>query len=178
MGIGNTTAAAAICHALYGETADVWTGPGTGVEGDALANKIRVVSDSVVLHKHLMTDGLEILRCVGGRELAAIAGAIISARYLKVPAIIDGFIATAAAAVLESVRPGALDHCLVAHTSAEPGHRKLLERIGKEPLVDLGMRLGEGSGAALVIGMIKAAAQCHSGMATFAEAAVAGKTEA
>lgn len=176
MGIGNTTAAAAICHGLYGEAAELWTGPGTGVEGAALARKIRVVGDAVMLHKHLFHDGLDVLRCLGGREIAAIAGAMIAARYLRVPVVIDGYVAGAAAAVLEATRPGSLDHCIVAHNSAEPGHTALLTRLNKTPLIDFGMRLGEASGAALVIGMLRAAAECHAGMATFAEAAVAGKS--
>ena len=176
MGIGNTTAAAAICHGLYGEAAERWTGPGTGVEGAALARKIRVVGDAVMLHKHLFRDGLDVLRCLGGREIAAIAGAMIAARYLRVPVVIDGYVAGAAAAVLEATRPGSLDHCIVAHNSAEPGHTALLTRLNKTPLIDFGMRLGEASGAALVIGMLRAAAECHAGMATFAEAAVAGKS--
>lgn len=176
MGIGNTTPSAAICHALYGEDGAFWTGPGTGVTGSALANKARVVAASVALHKAAMTDGLEVLRCVGGREFAAIAGAVVAARLKRIPVLLDGFVSTAAAAVLEGTRPGALDHCQVGHASAEPGHVRLLERLGKSPLLDLGMRLGEASGAALAAGLVKAAVACHTGMATFAEAAVSDKS--
>lgn len=177
MGIGNTTAAAAVCLALFGGTAEDWTGPGTGVEGDALSNKIRVVGQAVETNKAAMTDGLETLRCVGGLELAAICGAILAARLAKVPVVLDGFICTAAAACLYAMDPSLLDHCIVAHKSAEPGHAKLCEAINKDPLLDLGMRLGEGSAATLSIQILRAALACHMGMATFEEAAVAGKSE-
>jgi nicotinate-nucleotide--dimethylbenzimidazole phosphoribosyltransferase len=175
MGIGNTTASAAICHALYGGDAEDWVGPGTGVEGDALANKIRVVKESVILHQAVLTDGLEILRCFGGREMAAICGAIIAARLSRIPVLLDGYVTCAAAAVLHAMDEHALDHCVVAHISAEPGHRILVEKLGKVPLLDFGMRLGEGSGAALGIGLLRSAVACHNGMATFEEAAVSNK---
>ena len=174
MGIGNTTSAAAICLALYGGEAKDWTGPGTGVEGDAYNNKVRVVSEGVIRNAEAMSDGLEVLRCVGGLEIAAIAGAILAARMANVPVLLDGFICTAAAATLEKTFPSALDHCLVAHASAEPGHQSLAAKIGKKPLLDLGMRLGEGSGATLAVALCRAAVACHTGMATFAEAAVSG----
>lgn len=173
MGIGNTTSAAAICHALYGGEATEWTGPGTGVTGEAMAAKIRAVSGAVALHGP--TDGLDAMRCLGGRELAAIAGAVIAARLLKVPVLLDGYVSTAAAAVLEATRPGALDHCRVGHASTEPGHLRLLEKISQRPLLDMDMRLGEASGAALAVGLLKAACACHGGMATFAEAGVTDK---
>jgi nicotinate-nucleotide--dimethylbenzimidazole phosphoribosyltransferase len=176
MGIGNTTAAAALCLALFGGTAEDWVGPGTGVAGEVLANKIAVVERAVALHGPAMTDPFEALRHVGGLELAAIAGAILAARLARVPVLLDGYVSTAAAAVLHAADRRALDQCVVAHRSAEPGHRRLLDRIGKEPLLDLGMRLGEGSGATLAIAVLKAAAACHTGMATFAEAAVSGKS--
>ncbi len=175
MGIGNTTSAAAVCHALFGETADFWTGPGAGVAGAALSNKAAVVGEAVRRHGGAMTDGLEVLRHVGGRELAAIAGAVIAARLGRVPVLLDGYISTAAAAPLEMTAPGALAHCQVAHASAEPGHRRMMERIAKTPLLDLGMRLGEGSGAAVAVAILKAAVACHTGMATFAEAGVSDK---
>ena len=177
MGIGNTTSAAAVCHALYGDDAALWTGPGTGIGGDALAAKARLVADAVRLHADAMSDGLEVLRHVGGRELAAIAGAVVAARVARIPVLLDGYICTAAAATLEAVAPGALDHCQVAHASAEPGHHVLLERIGKAPLMDLGMRLGEASGAVLAVGLLKAAVACHTGMATFADAGVSDRED-
>jgi len=175
MGIGNTTAAAAICHALYGQDAEFWVGPGTGVVGDALTNKIRVVNEGVAKHKDAMTDGLEVLRHVGGRELAAIAGAIIAARLQRIPIVLDGYVCTAAAAVLQAVNPSALDHCVVGHVSAEPGHIKLLAETDKEALLNLGMRLGEGSGAALAVSILHAAVTCHTGMGSFDQAGVAEK---
>ena len=175
MGIGNTTAAAAICHALYGESAALWTGAGTGVAGDALKTKIAVVGDGVARHRDKIRDGLDALMCLGGRELAAITGAVIAARQKRVPVLLDGYISTAAAATLESTHKGSLDHCRVSHTSMEPGHRRLVEAIGQRPLLEMDMRLGEASGAALAVGILKAAVACHTGMATFAEAGVSDK---
>ncbi|MCY6380265.1 nicotinate-nucleotide--dimethylbenzimidazole phosphoribosyltransferase [Hoeflea prorocentri] len=175
MGIGNTTIAAAICHGLYGGSAADWTGPGTGAHGEALTRKIDAVERAVVLHKPHLGDPLELLRRLGGREVAAMAGAILAARMERIPVIIDGYVATAASAVLQAANPSALDHCVVGHVSAEPGHTMLVEKLGKKPLLSLGMRLGEGTGAALAAGIVKAAAQCHSGMATFEQAGVSDK---
>ncbi len=175
MGIGNTTASAAMCHALYGGSAADWVGPGTGVESDALTNKIRVVEESVMLHKAALTDGLEVLRCFGGREMAAICGAILTARVSRIPVLLDGYVTCSAAAALHAMDEKALDHCVVAHVSAEPGHRRLLEKLDKKPLFDFGMRLGEGTGAALAISILKTAVACHTGMATFEEAGVSDK---
>ena len=175
MGIGNTTASAAICHALYGGKPEDWVGPGTGVKGKKLLNKIKVVKESVILHKAVLTDGLEILRCLGGRELAAICGAIVAARLSRIPVLLDGYVTCAAAATLHALDSHALDHCIVAHVSAEPGHRRLLKKLNKIPLFDFGMRLGEGSGAALAVGVLRSAVACHNGMATFEEAAVNNK---
>ena len=175
MGIGNTTASAAICHALYGGKADDWVGPGTGVKGKELDNKIRIVKESIILHQAVLTDSLEILRCLGGREMAAICGAIIAARLSRIPVLLDGYVTCSAAAVLHDLDTSALDHCMVAHISAEPGHKNLLEKINKKPIFDFGMRLGEGSGAALAVGVLRSAVACHSGMATFEEATVTNK---
>lgn len=170
MGIGNTTSAAALaCAVLGGEAAD-WTGRGTGVDDAGLARKAQVVAKGVSLHA--TDDPLEALRCLGGREIAAMAGAIAAARSHSIPVILDGFICTASAAVLHGVAPAALDHCVAGHVSAEGAHKRLLDALGKAPLLDLGLRLGEGSGAALAIGVLKAAVACHSGMATFGEAGV------
>jgi len=176
MGIGNTTPAAAVSAALFGGDAADWTGRGTGVEGGALARKIEVVGQGVARHKGLAP--LDILRCLGGRELAAMAGAVLAARLKRVPVLLDGYVTTAAVAALEVEVKGALDHCMVGHVSVEPGHKRLLAALGKTALFDLGMRLGEGSGAALAVGVLKAAAACHAGMATFAEAGVSDKDEA
>ncbi len=174
MGIGNTTAAAALALALFGGEAADWVGPGTGVAGDALSAKTAAVDRAVATNRAAMTDPFETLRCVGGFELAAIVGAVMAARLARIPVLLDGYAATAAAAVLYAADPRALDHCLVGHRSAEPGHTRLLRQIGQEPLLDLGMRLGEGSGATLAIAIVKAAAACHAGMATFGEAGVSG----
>ncbi len=173
MGIGNTTSAAAICYALYGGNAADWTGPGTGVEGKAMIAKTHIVSEAV--KNHNCNDSLDVLMCLGGRELAAIVGAIIAARLKAVPVMLDGFVCSAAASVLEATLPGALDHCQVGHASSEPGHRRLLKRIKKIPLLDFEMRLGEASGAALAVSVLKAAVSCHNGMATFTEAGVSDK---
>lgn len=171
MGIGNTTSAAAIAARLFGGAAADWTGRGTGVEGDALALKTQVVADGLARHADA-GDGLDVLMRLGGRELAGMAGAIARARALRIPVIMDGFICTAAAACLEHTVAGALDHVIAGHESAEGAHPRMLEALGKAPLLSLGLRLGEGSGAALAIGVLKGAVACHSGMATFAEAGV------
>ena len=170
MGIGNTTPAAAIACALFGGDAADWTGRGTGVDDAGLANKTRVVAEGVALHGQ--GDGLHILRCLGGREIAAMAGAIAAARVLRIPVILDGFICTAAAACLAQISETALDHTIAGHQSAEGAHAAMLGKLGKEPLLSLGLRLGEGSGGALAINILKSAVACHSGMATFAEAGV------
>ena len=172
MGIGNTTSAAAIALALFGGQAEDWVGRGTGVDDAALARKAATVADGVTRHR--TNDPLEVLRCLGGREIAAMAGAMARARVERIPLILDGFIACAAAAVLHRAVPGSLDHAVAGHRSAEGAHGALLARLGKEPLLSLGLRLGEGSGAALAIAILKAAVVCHSGMATFAEAGVSG----
>jgi nicotinate-nucleotide--dimethylbenzimidazole phosphoribosyltransferase len=178
MGIANTTAAAALSAALFGGSAADWVGPGTGVAGAAFANKIAVVEAGLARHRAALGDPFEALRRVGGLELAAIAGAVMAARLGRIPVVLDGFTCTAAAAVLFAADKRALDHCIVAHRSAEPGHARLLAAIGKAPLFDLGMRLGEGSGATLAIAILKGAVACHTGMATFAEARVSGKSAA
>jgi nicotinate-nucleotide--dimethylbenzimidazole phosphoribosyltransferase len=175
MGIGNTTIAAAVAHGLFGGAAEDWVGPGTGVDEDGLRRKADAVRRAVDLHRAHLSDPLEVLRRLGGRELAAMAGAVLAARLQRIPVIIDGYVATAAAAVLKAIRPDALDHCLAGHLSAEPAHRRLLEKLEMKPLLDLGMRLGEGSGAAMAAGMVKAAADLHNGMATFEAAGVSNK---
>lgn len=174
MGIGNTTAAAAISAALLGGGASAWVGRGTGVDEAGLSRKAAVVEAGLACHADTLNDPLEVLRCLGGREIAAMAGAIAAARAAKMPVILDGFICCAAALVLAKAAEGALDHCLAGHASAEGAHGRLLAALGKEPLLSLGLRLGEGSGAALSLGIVQAALACHSGMATFAEAGVSG----
>jgi nicotinate-nucleotide--dimethylbenzimidazole phosphoribosyltransferase len=171
MGIANTTSAAALVAALIGGDAADWTGRGTGVDDAGLALKTQVVAEAVALHKG-QGDGLELLRRLGGRELAGMAGAMVRARALRIPVILDGFICCAAAMTLAQTQEGALDHTVAGHLSAEGGHARLLDALGKEPLLQLGLRLGEASGAALAIGVMKGAMACHAGMATFAQAGV------
>ncbi|WIM10889.1 nicotinate-nucleotide--dimethylbenzimidazole phosphoribosyltransferase [Enhydrobacter sp.] len=177
MGIANTTSAAALCAALFGGAGADWAGPGTGVSGSALSHKITVIDEALARHKKAIAehDPLALLAALGGEEFAAIAGAVLAARMGRIPVLLDGFACTAAAAVLHALDRRALDHCRVAHRSAEPGHKRLLEAIGQRPLLDLDMRLGEASAAALAVPMLKAAVACHNGMATFAEAGVSGK---
>ena len=171
MGIANTTSAAALSCALLGGEAGDWTGRGTGVDDEGLALKTTVVAEGVALHGG-QGDGLETLRRLGGRELAGMAGAMARARALRIPVILDGFICCAAALCLEHTQKGALDHAVAGHQSAEGGHARLLEALGKDPLLQLGLRLGEASGGALAIAVMKGAMACHAGMATFAQAGV------
>jgi nicotinate-nucleotide--dimethylbenzimidazole phosphoribosyltransferase len=175
MGIGNTTIAAAIYHALYGGKASDWVGRGTGVDDAGLARKVAAVEKAVGLHGPHLADPLEVLRRLGGREIAAMLGAILAARLQNVPVILDGYVVTAAAAILHAMDSTALDHCLAGHVSAEGAHAEVLRRLGLKPILDLGMRLGEGSGAALAASVVKAAVACHNDMATFEQAKVSGK---
>ncbi len=174
MGIGNTTVASAIFAALYGGTGADWVGRGTGVDDPGLAHKATAVDTALATHAGHLKDPLEVLRRLGGREIAALCGAILAARMQRVPVVLDGFVVTAAAAVLHALDPATIEHCLAGHVSAEQAHRRALERIGKVPILDLGMRLGEGSGAALALGLIKAAVATTRDMATFEQAGVAG----
>ncbi|NNK16938.1 MAG: nicotinate-nucleotide--dimethylbenzimidazole phosphoribosyltransferase, partial [Sulfitobacter sp.] len=171
MGIANTTAAAALSCALLGGDAADWTGRGTGVDDAGLSLKTQVVGEGVALHKG-QGDGIETLRRLGGRELAGMVGATARARHLRIPVILDGYICTSAALTLSHTQEGALDHAVAGHLSPEGGHARMLEALGKEPLLQLGMRLGEASGGALAIAVLKGAMACHAGMATFAQAGV------
>jgi nicotinate-nucleotide--dimethylbenzimidazole phosphoribosyltransferase len=174
MGIANTTVAAALCLALFGGDATEWTGRGSSVTGAALQRKREVVAAAVARHRPASSDPFELLRRLGGLEFAAMTGAILAARMGRVPVVLDGVAATAAAAVLYAADSRALDHCVAGHLSAEPGHRLLLERLGKHPLLDLGMCLGEATGATLALSVLKVATACHADMATFAEAGISG----
>jgi nicotinate-nucleotide--dimethylbenzimidazole phosphoribosyltransferase len=173
MGIGNTTSAAAICAALLGGEGAQWVGRGTGVDDAGLARKAAVVVDGLRCHAGAAGDPLKVLQCLGGREIAAMTGAIARARLLRIPVILDGFICCSAALVLDRMVAGALDHCLAGHESAETAHPRVLAALGKEPILSLRLRLGEGSGAALAIAIVQGALACHGGMATFGEAGVA-----
>lgn len=175
MGIGNSTPAAALCAASFGGNAGDWAGPGTGVVGEALAAKRALIDRALDLHRGDCVSAFEGLRRLGGREIAAMAGAMLAARHARVPVLLDGFIASAALAPLARWQPRIVDHCLAGHVSAEPGHQRLLRHLGLEPLLALDLRLGEGSGAAVAAGIVRAALAAHNEMATFAEAGVASE---
>jgi nicotinate-nucleotide--dimethylbenzimidazole phosphoribosyltransferase len=177
MGIANTTAAAALTCALFGGPAADWVGRGTGIDDAGRDRKIAAVEAAMAFHGEALSDPWEALRRVGGRELAAMAGAVLAARMGRIPVLLDGYVSTAAAAPLLVADPAGLDHCQVAHLSVEPGHGRLAERLGKVPLLDLAMRLGEGTGAVLAAGILRAAIEAHNGMATFADAGVSGKSD-
>lgn len=181
MGNGNHIAAAALAAVLYGGAPEDWLGAPAAGSASAAAweQECALARRAVALHRPYCApaDSLEALRRLGGREIAALAGAILAARMEKIPVILDGFVVTLAAAVLHKANPRALDHCLAGHVSAEPGHRKLLHLLDKKPLLDLGLHMGEGAGAALAAQLVKAAALCHAQMAAF-EAAEATVPEA
>ncbi len=175
MGIANTTSAAALCAALLGGDGAHWAGRGTGVDDQGLARKRAVIDEGLARHREALDDPLQAMRRLGGRELAALMGAVLGARLKRVPVLLDGFTCTAAALPLAKLGADALAHCQIGHCSAEAGHRRLIEALGLLPLVDLDMRLGEASGAALAALIVRAALACHEGMATFEEAGVSGK---
>ncbi|RWC45297.1 MAG: nicotinate-nucleotide--dimethylbenzimidazole phosphoribosyltransferase [Mesorhizobium sp.] len=175
MGIGNTTPAAAISAALFGGGAEKWTGRGTGVDDAGLKRKVVAIEAGLKRHAAALADPLAVAAALGGRELAAIFGATLAARHLGIPVLLDGFVCTAAAAPLAKLHPTGLAHTIAAHVSAESGHRGLLEALGLPPLLDLGMRLGEGSGACLAVNIVRSALECHACMASFAEAGVSEK---
>jgi nicotinate-nucleotide--dimethylbenzimidazole phosphoribosyltransferase len=172
MGIGNSTAAAALCARSFAGDATRWVGPGTGVDGHGVARKAAVIERALACHIDAPRSAFETLRRVGGREIAAIAGATLRARRLGIPVLLDGFICTAAIAPLAAENPAITDHCIAGHCSAEPGHKRLLDLLGLDPLLSLDMRLGEGSGAAVATNILRSALAAHDRMATFAEAAV------
>jgi nicotinate-nucleotide--dimethylbenzimidazole phosphoribosyltransferase len=172
MGIANTTTAATLCAALLGGGGQRWAGRGTGVDDDGLARKRAAIDAALELHRGRLGDPLAVAAVLGGRELAAIAGAVLAARRHHIPVLLDGFVATAAVLPLARLEAATLDHCRAGHVSAESGHRELLRELGLDPLLDLKMRLGEASGAGVAILLLRAALACHSGMATFAEAGV------
>ena len=163
MGIGNTSAASALCLAIFGGEAQDWVGLGAGLDKKDLAHKADIIAQAVARRK--IKDGFDALCAFGGFELAAIIGALIAARMGKIPVVLDGFVVCAAAAILQQMRPDGLEHCMAAHLSAENAHKKLLEKLNLQPLLQLDMRLGEGSGAALAVPIIRAAIACHNDMA-------------
>ncbi|MFT8711751.1 nicotinate-nucleotide--dimethylbenzimidazole phosphoribosyltransferase [Komagataeibacter rhaeticus] len=175
MGIGNTTAAAAVCAGLFGGGGATWAGRGTGVDDAGVRHKAQVVDRALAAHAPHLHDPLEVMRHLGGHELAAMLGAAIAARHHNIPVLLDGFICTAAVAPLGVLQPGGLEHTRLAHCSAESGHARLATTLGLSPLLDLGLRLGEGSGAGLAIPLVRAATACLCGMATFTQAQVSGR---
>ncbi len=172
MGIGNTSAASCLAALLLQQDVVALTGPGTGVQGDALSHKQQVLAASVARAQPLVNTPMQALEQVGGLELAAMCGAYIRAAQLGIPVLVDGFIATASALLAVQLNPGVRDWMLFGHRSAEPGHAALLQALQAEPLIQLGMRLGEGSGAAVAYGVVQQALALHNGMATFAEAGI------
>lgn len=176
MGIGNTTSAAAIATALFGGNAKDWAGKGTGIDDQQLELKIEVINRSLKRHGEMLDSPLEVLRCLGGRELVALAGAIFSARLKSIPVILDGYICTSVAAVLFKIDQELLTHVVAGHQSAEKAHAQLLKEMNLSPLLDLDMRLGEASGAGVAAHILRAAVRCHGRMATFSEAMVANKS--
>lgn len=175
MGIANTTVAAAIYAALFGGTGADWVGAGTGMDSQGMAHKAKIVDLALAQNKDAIGDPLKILTQLGGREFAAMLGAIVAARHHKIPVVIDGFVATAAAAIAHALNPEILDHCIFAHISDEKAHSMALKNMNKTALLDLGLRLGEGSGAALAAVLVKTALFTHQNMATFEQASVSAK---
>ncbi|MEW5943825.1 MAG: nicotinate-nucleotide--dimethylbenzimidazole phosphoribosyltransferase [Pseudomonadota bacterium] len=174
MGIANTSAATAVACALLGKAPHEIAGPGTGLSADGVAHKARVIGEALALHRAAMTTPLEVLRHVGGFEIAALSGAYIACAQAGLPVLVDGFIATVAALAALRLRPDAAAWFFYGHASAEPGYVHLTEALGARPLVNMGMRLGEGSGAAVALPILRLAAALHGQMATFGEAGVSG----
>jgi nicotinate-nucleotide--dimethylbenzimidazole phosphoribosyltransferase len=177
MGIGNTTSSAAITAAITGLPVSSVTGRGTGVNDERLARKIAVIERALAINRPDPTDGIDVLARVGGFEIGFLAGVLLGAAAGRRPALLDGFISSAAGLIACTIAPGVGDYLLASHCSAELGHRTLLDYLGKRPLLDLGMRLGEGTGAALAMGILEAAARCLAEMATFDEAGVSDSDE-
>ncbi|UYN99735.1 MAG: nicotinate-nucleotide--dimethylbenzimidazole phosphoribosyltransferase [Devosia sp.] len=172
IGIGNTASAAAIFAALYGGSGAEWAGRDAGLDDAGLARKIAAVDAALALHRPQIDGPLSILSRLGGREIAASLGAIIAARHQKTPVIIDGYVATAAAAIAHAINPAAINHCLFAHVAADKGHASALARMGQTGLLDLGIGLGEGTGAALAAVLAKTALHVHNAMATLETAGI------
>ena len=172
MGIGNSTVSSALAASVFGGDVARWVGAGTGSDEAGIARKQAVIEQGLKIHGS-RTD-LSALLAFGGREQAAICGAVLAARMARIPVMLDGFICSAAAAPLFGMAPESLDHCLVAHVSAEPGHKYLLAAMAKSAILNLNMRLGEGTGAALALSVLRGAVACHNQMATFESAGIAG----
>jgi len=174
MGIANTTSAAAVASALLDRPAGDLAGPGTGLDAEGVARKARLIDSAVARYRPSLDSPLATLQHLGGFEIAALAGAYVAAAQARLPMLVDGFISSVALLVASRLLPGVEQRVWFAHRSAEPGHQRVLEALGAEPLLDLGMRLGEGSGAAVAVNLLRAACTLHNDMATFAEAGVSG----
>jgi nicotinate-nucleotide--dimethylbenzimidazole phosphoribosyltransferase len=172
LGIGNTTPSSAIVSVLSGIPAAEVTGRGTGLNDSQLEHKIRVIEKSIQVNQPDKNDGLDVLSKVGGFEIGGIAGLILGAASLKKPVVVDGFISTAGALIAHSIAPSSAQYMIAAHRSVEKGHRVALDILGKQPLVDLDLRLGEGTGAALAMNFVEAAVRILTEVATFEEASV------
>ncbi len=175
MGIGNTTAASAVVAAFAGRPAAEVVGRGTGIDDATYARKVRIVAAALALHHPDAADGLDVLAKVGGFEIGGLAGVIIAAAAHGIPVVLDGFISGAAALIAASLAPACTPYLIAAHRSVEIGHRVVLDRLQLRPLLDLDLRLGEGTGAALAMPIIDAALRVHRQMATFAEAHVSDR---
>ena len=175
MGIANTTSATALACVLLNETPEKLAGPGTGLSAEGVTHKISVIQRAINLHKENITSPLECLRRLGGFEIAALVGAYIACAQQGLPILVDGFITSSAALVAAHICPEVKDWFLFSHSSAEPGHRRVLEALDAKSLLDLQMRLGEGSGAAIAVPLLRMACALHNDMATFAEAQVSEK---
>ncbi len=175
MGIGNTSSASAVAAAVFGGSGADWAGPGTGLDPEGVRRKAAVIDRALALHRDKIKTPFDAMQLLGGRELAAIMGGVVAARQRSIPVLLDGFVVTAAVCPLALSGPQILEHCLAAHCSAEPGHRRLLDELWMDPLLALDMRLGEGTGAALAVNLLAAAAATYNEMATFEEAAVEGR---
>lgn len=175
MGIGNTTTAASIAAAVFGGRGKYFAGHGAGLDEEGVKRKRAAIDRALERHRDVLHDPLRVAAALGGRELAAILGATLAARHKRIPVLLDGFVCTAAVVPLFKLRGDALDHVLAGHVSSEFGHRRMLNELRLRPLLDLDMRLGEASGAAVAVLLLRAGLACYTGMATFAEAHVSGK---
>ena len=177
MGIGNTSSATAIACAILDMAPAALAGPGTGLDSDGVSRKVVTLKSALELHRSTYGNAREALRCMGGFEITALCGAFITCAQERLPVLVDGFIATAAALCAAHICDNASDWFLFSHASAEPGHQSMTTSLGAKPLLDLGMRLGEGSGAAVAVPLLRLACDLHNNMATFAEAGVSEKSE-
>jgi nicotinate-nucleotide--dimethylbenzimidazole phosphoribosyltransferase len=176
MGIGNTTPSSAITAAMTGEKVEKVTGRGTGIDDKQLAHKVEVIERALEVNKPNADDAIDVLAKVGGFEIGGLCGVILGAAAHRIPVVIDGFVSGAAALIAVGLSPTAKDYLIASHCSVEIGHKAILKYLGLKPILDLELRLGEGTGAALGIFLVEAAAKVLAEMATFAEAGVAGKS--